>query len=38
MPKKLSARIIRLKGVLKGKTKGKEDYYHHLERKHLGRG
>ena len=37
-PQKLSPRIKRLKGVLKGKTMGKEDYYHHLERKHLGRG
>ena len=37
-PQKLSPRIKRLKGVLKGKTIGKEDYYHHLERKHLVRG
>jgi len=37
-PQKLSPRIKRLKGVLKGKAIGKEDYHHHLERKHLGRG
>ncbi len=37
-PQKLSSRIKRLKGVLKGKTIGKEDYYHYLERKHLGHG
>lgn len=37
-PQKLSPRIKRLKGVLKGKTVGKEDYYRHLERKHLGHG
>ena len=37
-PQKLSPRIKRLKGVLKGKTIGKEDHYLHLEKKHLGRG
>jgi len=37
-PQKLSPRIKRLKGVLKGKTTGKDDYYHHLEKKHLARG
>jgi Family of unknown function (DUF6364) len=37
-PQKLSPRIKRLKGVLKGKTIGKDDYYHHLEKKHLAHG
>ena len=37
-PQKISPRVKRLKGVLKGKTIGKEDYHFHLERKHLGRG
>ena len=37
-PFKLSPRIKRLKGALKGKTTGLEDYYHYLERKHLPRG
>ena len=37
-PQNLSPRMKRLKGVLKGKTAGKEDYYHYLERKHLGHG
>jgi hypothetical protein len=35
---KLSSRVLRLKGVLKGKTSGLEDYHRHLERKHLSRG
>ena len=37
-PQKLSPRIRRLKGALKGKTSGEEDYRLYLERKHLGRG
>ena len=37
-PQKLSPRVKRLKGILKGKTAGKEDYYRYLERKHLGHG
>ena len=37
-PQKLSPRIKRLKGVLKGKTVGKEDYFHYLEKKHLAHG
>ncbi len=37
-PQNLTPRIKRLKGVLNKKTIGKEDYYRHLERKHLGRG
>ena len=35
---KLSPRIKRLKGVLKGKTVGMDDYHRYLERKHLGHG
>jgi len=37
-PQKLSPRIKRLKGALKAKTAGKEDYYHYLEKKHLAHG
>ena len=37
-PQNLSPRIKRLKGALKGKTSGKEDYYNYLEKKHLGHG
>ena len=37
-PQKLTSRIKRLKGVLKGRTSGQEDYYHYLQRKHLGHG
>jgi hypothetical protein len=37
-PQKLSPRLKRLKGALKGKTIGKEDYLNHLEKKHLAHG
>jgi len=37
-PQKLSPRIKRLKGTLKGKTVGKEDYQHYLEKKYIGHG
>lgn len=38
VPSKLSPRIKRLKGALKGKTIGAEDYHRYLDHKHLSHG